>query len=403
MPTDRKEAALDNPDEDGEDLLPPGEHLSRRVHEDIADPDTADEAGPSDEVAGHSDPLRSLVDGLNANQNLLKADGANNGQYDVVRVLPFMWEKEQHRGHRGLRKELDRLSYIFDTYFQFRVEPIYKIPPQNPQVELFGRIISVLGECKTRRELFILAYSGHGRRSDQGTGSLELAGDHSIEWSGIQQTLEAAICDVAIIMNCCYAGAATLKAPSGRKELLAASSWAAVAPAAPSFLDMVNVQLRKLVDEDKPFSLRDLHDRTHKEALRREKSDYKLGHAKRKNNTAVPYYQQICGTSSIVLRPKRREGRPVPNQTLVRSIYAEFKINDINSSTADAWEQWFTGGEIPTNISAVYFFTEESLMDDRFEPRIRDRFLAALDGIDLKSWIVSQIDSHRQHTREDEG
>lgn len=113
-----------------------------------------------------------------------------------------------------------------------------------------------------------------------------------VDWNCVQPLLYEAPCDVAQILDCCYASNAIKTGPQGRNEILAACERNVTTPTGEySYIRRFTVALKQLVNEAIPFSLFTLHERIKAETQKR--------------NGKLPVYKLIPENSdSITLRPR---------------------------------------------------------------------------------------------------
>lgn len=148
--------------------------------------------------------------------------------------------------------------------------------------------------------------------------------DSEINWNAVQPYLDEAPCDVAQILDCCYAGNAIKTKAQGRNEILAACGRDVTTPSGPnSYINGFTAVLTQIITEAKPFSLLTVHERI-KAATKRRNDDIERQSPQTQRNDAVlepislPVYKLIPESSdSITLRPKvlaiSREHDHMPN------------------------------------------------------------------------------------------
>ncbi|KAL3422352.1 hypothetical protein PVAG01_06508 [Phlyctema vagabunda] len=309
-------------------------------------------------LSNHDDPLELLAEQLNINTAI--SEGMESRKYDKVTVLPLLWED----GLRDLVDEMEDLRLSFSEYFDdYNVEPIWEIPLDQPDLALYTKIIEICTVHNKQNELVIIAYGGHGVNTIQGTGTsvwaqTHLPGGPTVEWTGIQKLLETSNCDVAIILNCCYAATAALSPRKGTNYLLAACDPQSETYRGPySYMKVVNKMLVELAKQEKPFSLPRLGEYIKEEALR---------HVK---DMPMPYHSHLKElhdrTSEIFLQPSRKNASSseVKTSTVPEPgyLYAKFKISQPACVSAKQWEQWLTDAKLPEHTQEVHFFTSETL------------------------------------------
>lgn len=132
------------------------------------------------------------------------------------------------------------------------------------------------------------------------------SGGPTVRWHLIQPIVEAAECDVLIILDCCFGGQAARGRASHKIELLAAAAMGLRTPGVgqrlPSFTAVLMQEMERLLHERKSFEVTTLYQRL----LRKEN---KL--------EQQPFYAPLAG-SSIVLRKLEHD-----NDTGVRSITSD--------------------------------------------------------------------------------
>lgn len=88
-------------------------------------------------------------------------------------------------------------------------------------------------------------------------------GGPTIQWSFIQPSLEAAECDVLLILDCCFAGQAARARTSHKVEMLAAAAMGLRTPAPgqkfPSFTKVLIAELIRMVQQEEKVDIRVLH------------------------------------------------------------------------------------------------------------------------------------------------
>ncbi|KIW60850.1 hypothetical protein PV05_01034 [Exophiala xenobiotica] len=141
----------------------------------------------------------------------------------------------------GLEEELESMRTCFKEQFNLYVCAIFKIPDKNAHKALMKKIKGLIDQHGKKEELIIVGYAGHGVDPKDAQDERKRLGPSywvpransnlkkEVDWSTIQPWLHHAPCDTLTVLNCCFAGNATLGNMKGTSEILAASdreSWA---------------------------------------------------------------------------------------------------------------------------------------------------------------------------------
>ncbi|KAJ5771841.1 hypothetical protein N7520_002370 [Penicillium odoratum] len=319
--------------------------------------------------------IQDLVDSLNMNQGIREGFPTRNGQYDSVTVLPIMWKNSDYK--EELREELAALMNCFQEQFSFDVEDIYEIAGESKahrilrsKIEYFSR------EHDKPRELVIVVYAGHGEntrdewaRQEKTYGqsiwaeSASPKNTNRVNWSAIQPFLVDAECDVAIILNCCYAGnAAPLGMNEGVNEILAACGRREETYTGRQLF------LRALREVLESYEGRSIAlNQVHRELLRASGKD-KVG--------SDPFHDFIDAeesTQSIELRPIDRYDSISDHLTLNQlagpskaSLFCEIILNRPEKIYPNDWIRFWKNQRFPNHVEKIHFHTLNGLSKTGF-------------------------------------
>lgn len=88
-------------------------------------------------------------------------------------------------------------------------------------------------------------------------------GGPTLRWHYIQPSLEAADCNILIILDCCFAGQAARGRSSHKVELLAAATMGLRTPGVgqryPSFTQVLMIEMKRMLEEEQGVSITTLH------------------------------------------------------------------------------------------------------------------------------------------------
>ncbi len=184
------------------------------------------------------------------------------------------------------------------------------------------------------------------------------SGDHAaVDWSAIQTDLHNALCDTLIILNCCFAGNASLGPPKGTNEILAASDRESVAWVLDrSFLKALAEVLLDLAPSK--FTINKLRDRLD------EYNKFERG----AQRIACPFHRRFPSLDhpSIMLQPmsKSKHGpRQATELTQAPSsptFYLKLSLDSPENISTQEWISCFSNANYPSDVK-LHFYTEESL------------------------------------------
>ena len=119
-----------------------------------------------------------------------------------------------------------------------------------------------------------------------------------INWNTIQPLRYEVPCDLAQILDCCYAGNGIKSELQGRNELVAACAGDVSTPGRKqSYIQRLTVALRQMVEEATPFSLSAVYERIAADSAQR--------NINRPNPIPLPVHEVIpYKVDSITLRPR---------------------------------------------------------------------------------------------------
>ncbi|OAP57270.1 hypothetical protein AYL99_08008 [Fonsecaea erecta] len=316
--------------------------------------------------------IEELVRSLN-NTERLNDDLTRNGRYTKVTVLPIMFEAVEP--HLRLEQELNALRDCFVKLFNFHVCDIFKIPEDRPHQNLKRKIDELIRQHGKKDELVIVVYAGHGfnpldvERGQEGFGPsiwIPRATSESqdgVDWSSIQPSLHSAPCDTLIILNCCFAGNASLGGMKGTNEILAASDRQSVAYAySRSFLRALIEVLEKLKPSRSNLTINMVRDRlddynkNDREVWRRITSPYH----KRYPNLDHPSIKLRTLPSSHGPPTKRSAGTMTPSPPYSPSFYVKVSLDSVEHVSLAEWASCFASANYPSDVK-LRFYTEESL------------------------------------------
>ncbi|KUJ24440.1 uncharacterized protein LY89DRAFT_776560 [Mollisia scopiformis] len=211
-------------------------------------------------------------------------------RYSTVHVLLIRWKDDDI----GVADEVKQLAQLFRDKFNFFVWP-YQIPTENSQVELYLHIAQFIQRCGSENDnLIILHYSGHGGRTadlmnSECVWSAKISGGPTVDWAIIQPGILGAGCDVAILLDCCFAGQAVRSRFQHNVEFLAATDKDQFTPTGnlanrPSFTKVLIELLDLVAAESSNITILELH----RQMLRKEAGLVKQ-----------PFYASLSRSSSV--------------------------------------------------------------------------------------------------------
>ncbi|KAF5589966.1 hypothetical protein FPCIR_6595 [Fusarium pseudocircinatum] len=147
-------------------------------------------------------------------------------RYATVNVLIITW-KDNDLGV-DFDREVAEVKDMFTQTFNYAIWP-FRIPSQDPELSLNVCVAQFIKNFGGADDLLIIFYSGHdGGESNTKARSpciwaAKISGGPTLDWSNIQPQLFLSLGDVAIILDCCYAGQAARPHTSHKIEFLAAT------------------------------------------------------------------------------------------------------------------------------------------------------------------------------------
>ncbi|KAI0411724.1 hypothetical protein F5X98DRAFT_42481 [Xylaria grammica] len=183
-------------------------------------------------------------------------------RYANVNVLLLTWaDADLH-----FATEANQLAKMFRESFGYRTLP-YQIPSEDPQRQLNLHVAQFIASYGRDDNLIIVYYGGHG--SQGGELSFEwgalISGGPTIDWSSIQPQFLGAGCDVALLLDCCFAGQAVRARVSHSVELLAATDKDQFTPKGtlqwPSFTKALIGAMKAMIKTPDPITLLSLQRR----------------------------------------------------------------------------------------------------------------------------------------------
>ncbi|KAF4943878.1 hypothetical protein FGADI_13094 [Fusarium gaditjirri] len=144
-------------------------------------------------------------------------------RYASVNVLVVTW-RDHDLGH-DLDQEVEELKNMFRHTFNYTIWP-FRIPSTDAERSLNLFVAQFVMNFGGEDDLAIIFYSGHGGGEGERqacTWAARRCGGPTLDWSNIQPQLHLALGDVALILDCCYAGQAARPHTSHRVEFLAAT------------------------------------------------------------------------------------------------------------------------------------------------------------------------------------
>nr|RBQ91842.1 hypothetical protein FVER53263_20965 [Fusarium verticillioides] len=147
-------------------------------------------------------------------------------RYATVNVLIITWK--DHDLGIDFDREVTEVKDMFSQTFNYAIWP-FKIPSQDPELSLNVCVAQFIKNFGGADDLLIVFYSGHGGGGSNTQArspciwAAKISGGPTLDWSNIQPQLFLSLGDVAIILDCCYAGQAARPHTSHKIEFLAAT------------------------------------------------------------------------------------------------------------------------------------------------------------------------------------
>ncbi|CVL08738.1 uncharacterized protein FMAN_06829 [Fusarium mangiferae] len=147
-------------------------------------------------------------------------------RYATVNVLIITWK--DHDFGVDFDREVAEVKDMFSQTFNYAIWP-FRIPSQDPELSLNVCVAQFIKNFGGADDLLIIFYSGHGggesgtEARSPCTWAAKICGGPTLDWSNIQPQLFLSLGDVAIILDCCYAGQAVRPHTSRKIEFLAAT------------------------------------------------------------------------------------------------------------------------------------------------------------------------------------
>jgi hypothetical protein len=149
------------------------EHIPGEVHAITVDIEKGDAPSYEDDIA-------TFVAHLNLNAGV--TDALRRNYYQKVTVLPIMWGPpasnqidvdytKLYAERKDIQKELSDIGDVFESRFNFKVEPIWEIPDDKPNCQraLGKKIQKLADDHDDAGALVIILYGGHGADSRRKT------------------------------------------------------------------------------------------------------------------------------------------------------------------------------------------------------------------------------------------
>ncbi|KAG5794073.1 hypothetical protein H9Q69_006860 [Fusarium xylarioides] len=147
-------------------------------------------------------------------------------RYASVNVLIITWK--DHDLGVDFDREVAEVKDMFSQTFNYAIWP-FRIPSQDPELSLNVCVDQFIKNFGGTDDLLIIFCSGHGggesntQARSPCTWAAKICGGPTLDWSNIQPQLFLSLGDVAIILDCCYAGQAARPHTSHKIEFLAAT------------------------------------------------------------------------------------------------------------------------------------------------------------------------------------
>ncbi|KAK6080206.1 tyrosine-protein phosphatase non-receptor type 6 [Seiridium cupressi] len=160
--------------------------------------------------SAREDILQSLIDDRNETSRWSQILPTRNGLYRKVVVLPIAWDPPETSF--SPKNELHALIDAFKNHFDYTVQDIFGIPGNDDAQEELDREVRLHLDPLDSRDLLVVIYNGHGRDGYTNSHNMIFASGssyHTVNWTKIVRSLDAAPCDVLQILDCCFAGFGT--------------------------------------------------------------------------------------------------------------------------------------------------------------------------------------------------
>ncbi|RGP64298.1 hypothetical protein FSPOR_8118 [Fusarium sporotrichioides] len=187
-------------------------------------------------------------------------------RYASINVLIITWK--DHDFGSTFDNEIAEVEAVFKETFNHTIWP-FKIPTVAAERSLNLCVAKFVKEFGGEDDLLIIFYSGHGgpeiEERSPCTWAANLCGGPTLDWSNIQPQLFSSSGDVAIILDCCYAGQAARPHGSHRVEFLAATDKDNWTPTGmkkyPSFTKVLLREIKDLMSTEGAVTLAALQSR----------------------------------------------------------------------------------------------------------------------------------------------
>ncbi|KAH8746731.1 hypothetical protein F5882DRAFT_471336 [Hyaloscypha sp. PMI_1271] len=165
----------------------------------------------------------------------------------------------------GCTVEIEELRRLFNGVFGYAAWP-YKIPSLDSQRALGVCVAKFIESFGGEDNLIIVYYGGHGglnvTSKSPCTWAALIQGGPTVDWSIIQPLFFGAGCDVAIFLDCCFAGQAARSYNSHSIEFLAATDKDQMTPSGsktwPSFTKVLMREMEKMMIQEAYITLPEL-------------------------------------------------------------------------------------------------------------------------------------------------
>lgn len=292
-------------------------------------------------------------------------------RYEAVNVLLISWKDDD----TDSATEIEQLQTLFQETFNYTARP-YQIPSTNSQASLNLQIASFLHSFTGSDNLLVIYYGGHGgprvgqHKSPCTWAATNAADGPSLDWSLIQPSLLGADCDVAIILDCCYAGQAARSSSAQTIELLAAtdadnwtpnnaSSW-------PTFTRALIRTMEEMMERDEIVTLRGLakHLSASEAGLRRQPFHVSLGGDRLAGPIKLPKLRDSKNPHA-----HGRETTPADSLQLKLSFF-----EPLNFETFSALIRWMTK-DSPSSVADIQY-ADQALTEANNTGKLCNQLLA---------------------------
>lgn len=173
----------------------------------------------------HIPRLETFVKDLNA--GMKNAFPRSTALYNRSHILLLSWKDDD----LGTLSEIEEMEALFQDVYHFTSER-YEIPTARSDGLLEEVLVRTRNNHADEGDLLIVYYGGHGMLDEQGNclwkawngkrnGRIPSISP-TVNWTELEQGLDRAMGDVALILDCCHASGSSRRKSGGMKELLAA-------------------------------------------------------------------------------------------------------------------------------------------------------------------------------------